>query len=352
LPDVPSPPPSPARNSRLLEQVRAAIRTRHYSLRTEEAYVGWITRFILFHGKRHPNEMGEPEINRFLSDLAVRKKVAASTQTQALSALLFLYRHVLGQTLPRLGDVVRASRPAKLPTVLKPSRFGEGPPREGPARRLRRGLSPRRARAEVPGRRAPLGMAIRLPRPFPEPRSPVGKNETASPGRVRRAESGSPGRPRCEADQAGELPHLAALFCHTSPGGRLRHPDHPGAVGTPGCGDHDDLHSRSEPSWRPRSPEPPRLDPQRIRVKTMKAIGRGQGKGDRLERNSCRQVRLSRRVIDRQSVRLSDPQPPSSPRHIMVPVRHLNAVMRATPRAHRRTSHPSISCDPSPPTSC
>ena len=144
MPDVPSPPPSPARKSRLLEQVRAAIRTRHYSLRTEEAYVGWITRFILFHGKRHPNEMGEPEINRFLSDLAVRKKVAASTQTQALSALLFLYRHVLGQTLPRLGDVVRASRPAKLPTVLtrddapriaetspqKPSRFGEGPPRE------------------------------------------------------------------------------------------------------------------------------------------------------------------------------------------------------------------------------
>jgi len=116
--DLPSPPPSPARKPRLLEQVRAAIRTRHYSLRTEEAYVGWITRFILFHGKRHPNEMGEPEINRFLSDLAVRKKVAASTQTQALSALLFLYRHVLGQTLPRLGDVVRASRPAKLPTVL------------------------------------------------------------------------------------------------------------------------------------------------------------------------------------------------------------------------------------------
>lgn len=87
MPDVPSPPPSPARKPRLLEQVRAAIRTRHYSLRTEEAYVGWITRFILFHGKRHPNEMGEPEINRFLSDLAVRKKVAASTQTQALSAL-------------------------------------------------------------------------------------------------------------------------------------------------------------------------------------------------------------------------------------------------------------------------
>jgi hypothetical protein len=149
-----------------------------------------------------------------------------------------------------------------------------------------------------------------------------------------------------------DAPHLAALFRHAPPGGRLRHPDHPGAVGTPGCGDHDDLHSRSEPSWRPRSPEPPRLDPQRIRVKAMKAIRGGKGKGDRLRRNSCRQVRLSRRVIGRQSVRLSDPQPFSYPRHIMVPVRRLNAIMPATPTAHRRTSYPSISCAPSPPTSC
>src|SRR5215471_20089077 len=76
----------------LLDLVRIALRTKHYSLRTEEAYVGWIRRFILFHGKRHPLEMGEAEINRFLSNLAVHSRVTASTQNQALSAILFLYR--------------------------------------------------------------------------------------------------------------------------------------------------------------------------------------------------------------------------------------------------------------------
>ncbi|HEX4440316.1 MAG TPA: phage integrase N-terminal SAM-like domain-containing protein, partial [Thermoanaerobaculia bacterium] len=80
---------------RLLDRVRTAIRARHYSLRTEEAYVAWIRRFILFHNKRHPMEMAEPEINAFLSHLANRVRVSASTHTQALSALLFLYRHVL-----------------------------------------------------------------------------------------------------------------------------------------------------------------------------------------------------------------------------------------------------------------
>jgi Phage integrase, N-terminal SAM-like domain len=82
---------SPAR-PRLLDQVRAAIRTRHYSLRTEEAYIGWIRRFILFHGKRHPAEMGKAEIERFLTSLAVQRRVAASTQNQALAALLFSTR--------------------------------------------------------------------------------------------------------------------------------------------------------------------------------------------------------------------------------------------------------------------
>jgi integron integrase len=114
-------PPIPvpaAGKPRLLDQVRIAIRTRHYSLRTEQAYVSWIRRYILFHDKRHPLEMGEPEINRFLSHLAVQGDVSASTQTQALSALLFLYRHVLDKALLQLDDVVRATRPAKLPTVL------------------------------------------------------------------------------------------------------------------------------------------------------------------------------------------------------------------------------------------
>lgn len=103
---------------RLLDRVRAAVRARHFSRRTEKAYVSWTRRFILFHDKRHPAEMGGPEVSKFLSALAVEGDVAASTQNQALSALLFLYREVLGQTLPWLDDVVRAKRPARLPAVL------------------------------------------------------------------------------------------------------------------------------------------------------------------------------------------------------------------------------------------
>jgi len=107
-----------SREPRLLDRVRLAIRARHYSLRTEEAYVAWIRRFILFHGKRHPVEMGEAEINAFLMDLAVRGGVSASTQNQGLAAVLFLYRHVLEKPLPVLADVVRAKRPQHLPVVM------------------------------------------------------------------------------------------------------------------------------------------------------------------------------------------------------------------------------------------
>jgi Phage integrase, N-terminal SAM-like domain len=84
---------------KLPDQVREAIRTRHFSLRTEEAYISWIKRFILFHGKRHPLNMGKEEITQFLSVLAVHRQVSASAQNQALCALIFLYRHVLGQNL-------------------------------------------------------------------------------------------------------------------------------------------------------------------------------------------------------------------------------------------------------------
>ena len=108
----------PARPTRLLDRVRFAIRTRHYSRRTERAYIGWIRRFILFHDKRHPVEMGGTEVTRFLTHLAVDGKVSASTQNQALSALLFLYRDVLGVELAWLDEVVRAKRPVRLPVVL------------------------------------------------------------------------------------------------------------------------------------------------------------------------------------------------------------------------------------------
>jgi integron integrase len=103
---------------RLLDRVRDKIRLKHYSIRTESAYLGWIRRFIVFHGKRHPAEMGAPEIEAFLSHLAVDGQVAASTQNQALAALLFLYREVLGAELPWLDGVERAKRPQRLPVVL------------------------------------------------------------------------------------------------------------------------------------------------------------------------------------------------------------------------------------------
>lgn len=103
---------------RLLDQLRDRIRLKHYSIRTEGQYVQWARRFILFHHKRHPREMGADEVEAFLTHLAVEGRVAAATQNQALSALLFLYREVLGVDLPWLDGLVRAKRPARLPVVL------------------------------------------------------------------------------------------------------------------------------------------------------------------------------------------------------------------------------------------
>ena len=103
---------------RLLDRVREIMRLKHYSLRTETAYVGWIRRFVLFHGKRHPLEMGKLEVEAFLTSLAVARNVSAATQNQALAALLFLYREVLEAALPWFDDVTRAKKPARLPTVL------------------------------------------------------------------------------------------------------------------------------------------------------------------------------------------------------------------------------------------
>ena len=102
---------------KLLDQVRDAIRLKHYSICTEEAYVNWIKRYIYFHNVRHPAEMGASEVQAFLTHLAVEENVAASTQNQALSALLFLYRQVLNQDLGPI-DALRAKKPKRLPTVL------------------------------------------------------------------------------------------------------------------------------------------------------------------------------------------------------------------------------------------
>jgi site-specific recombinase XerD len=102
----------------LLDRLREAMRARHYSRRTEDAYALWIKRFCFFHRLRHPAEMAEREINAFLTHLALKEKVSASTQNQALSALLFLYGHVLAREIGELGDVVRARKPHHIPIVL------------------------------------------------------------------------------------------------------------------------------------------------------------------------------------------------------------------------------------------
>jgi len=110
---------SPAeKKPKLLDQVRSLLRTKHYSLRTEEAYVSWIKRFILFHKRRHPREMGETEISKFLTHLAVDEKVSASTQNQALCAIVFLYKHVLKRELGDLENLVWAKKSKKLPVVF------------------------------------------------------------------------------------------------------------------------------------------------------------------------------------------------------------------------------------------
>ena len=111
-------PCAPAKPPRLLDQVRDALRRRHYSHRTEQSYVHWIKRLILFSDKRHPKDMGAQEVTAFLTHLARDRDVAAATQNQALAALLFLYKEVLGQPLPWLDQIERAKRPARLPTVL------------------------------------------------------------------------------------------------------------------------------------------------------------------------------------------------------------------------------------------
>ena len=108
----------PNPKARLLDQVREVMRLKHYSLRTEQTYIQWIKRFIFFHQKRHPREMGAPEVKAFLTDLAVRHRVAASTQNQGLNALVFLYQKVLDLSLGEIGEYARAKRPQRLPVVL------------------------------------------------------------------------------------------------------------------------------------------------------------------------------------------------------------------------------------------
>jgi integron integrase len=115
------PQPEPERRYRLMEQVRFAMRAKRFSVRTQEAYSSWIRRYIVFHGRRHPSDLDEADVARFLSDLVVKHRVSASTQNQALAALIFLYGSVLRRPLNRAIDVVPANRPKRLPVVLSPA---------------------------------------------------------------------------------------------------------------------------------------------------------------------------------------------------------------------------------------
>ncbi|MEJ2629482.1 MAG: phage integrase N-terminal SAM-like domain-containing protein, partial [bacterium] len=106
--------PSP----KFLDQVRQSLRTRHYSYRTEKSYINWIKQYIFFYDKKHPKDMGEEEINKFLTHLAVKRRVSSSTQNQALCAIVFLYKHVLKKELGNFGDLVWAKKPKSIPVVL------------------------------------------------------------------------------------------------------------------------------------------------------------------------------------------------------------------------------------------
>src|SRR5215211_6928436 len=116
--DVVEPGRATGKEKRLLDQMRDVMRLKHYSYRTEESYCDWVERFIRFHGMRHPREMREAELSDFLTHLARTGRVAGSTQNQALSALLFLYKHVLKEEIGWLGEVERAKKPVRLPVVL------------------------------------------------------------------------------------------------------------------------------------------------------------------------------------------------------------------------------------------
>lgn len=114
----PQPDPVPPSEPKLLDQLRGRLRVKHYSIRTEQAYVDWVRRFVLFHDKRHPRGLGQIEVETFLTDLAVRRRVSASTQNQAKSAILFLYKEVINKELPWLNGVVAARVSQRLPVVL------------------------------------------------------------------------------------------------------------------------------------------------------------------------------------------------------------------------------------------
>ncbi len=221
---------SPALRPRLLDQVRDVVRRRHYSLRTEQAYIHWIKRFILFHGKRHPRQIGAREVEAFLTHLAVVQKVSASTQNQALNALVFLYHHVLLQELGTIENVERAKRPVRLPVVLT-------------VEEVRAVL----AGAQIPPCRPRMGMAVCLSGIETVDRSDERNRAEASyrpDGVAAGSQTGGSDR---GFGKACKLPHPTPFLRNAPVAGRLRYTNGTGATRPCGCLNDNDLYPRAQP---------------------------------------------------------------------------------------------------------
>ena len=255
---------------RLLDRVREAIRVRHLARNTERAYVHWVKRFILFHGRGHPGEMSEADVQAFLTSLAVQNHVAASTQNQALAALLFLYEHALGRPLNHMEGIVRARRPKRLPVVLTRTEVGlvldglSGRPwivgmllygATGARTRGSGTQRPRNApwgvRQKAACGRACMAVAVGVSVGTNVSGPCDGRTLPASRPRDRDSASGAHGCDSGWARQAGNVPHAPAFVRDSSLGGWLRHSHGAGTARAQRRQDHDDLHACPEPR-RPR----------------------------------------------------------------------------------------------------
>ncbi len=262
---------------KLLSRVRRAVRARHYSASTEEAYVSWVRRYVRFHGVRHPNEMGPEEISLFLTDLAVRQGVSAATQNQAASALVFLYRKVLGRKLDLPRDVVRARKGQRLPEVLTPAEarrllrdlqgvqhlvasllYGSGL-RLMEALRMRvKDVEMERGEIMVRAGKGNHDRVTVLPQSLlDDARSPLRATHAHPPPSFGDPAWRQAGRPNLRDREAGNVSHISPLLRNASPRGQMRYSDRPGTPGPQERPQHDALHACPEPRWT-GSEEPPR----------------------------------------------------------------------------------------------
>ena len=276
----------PTEKLRLLTQVKGRMRARHLSPRTEQAYLGWILRYIRYHGTRHPAELGEPEVLEYLTHLAAERRVSRSTQMQALSALMLLYREVLAIPIGDLRRVLRSNAPPQLPAVLSRDEvrtllgrlsgtmglvalllYGAGLRLmecltlrvkdidvAGGEIRVRRGKGgkdrvtklPESARAAMEAHLARVRMLHDRDR-VRVPGRVKWRDLSASPARDGGPAGRASSRPGGGHREARDLSHASSLVRHPSSRGRLRHPDAPGALGALGREHDDDLHARAEP---------------------------------------------------------------------------------------------------------